>query len=100
MAQVLSAVPVHGLDPILAATEAALAVGKPSAEHVLYLLAQLKDQSQPRPPRVETALTLTEEPKADVDRYDRLRGTPAIKAVMPASPVLASIMMSGGVHVR
>jgi hypothetical protein len=100
MAQVLAAVPVHGLEAILAATEAALAMGKPSAEHVLYLLAQLKDKAQPQPARVETALTLNEEPKADVDRYDQLRATPAIKAVMLASPVLASLMMSGGVHVR
>ncbi len=100
MAQVLAAVPVHGLDSILAATEAALAVGKPSAEHVLYLLAQLKDQAQPRPPMVETALTLTEEPKADVDRYDQLRLTPAIQSVLLASPVLASLMMNGGAHVR
>jgi hypothetical protein len=49
---------------------------------------------------VETALTLTEEPKADVDRYDRLREMPAIKAIVLASPVLASLMMSGGPHVR
>ena len=100
MAQVLAAVPVHGLEAILAATEAALAVGKPSGEHVLYLLAQLKDQAQPKPPMVETALTLTEEPKADVDRYDQLRATPAIQSVLLASPVLASLMMTGGVHVR
>ena len=100
MAQVLAAVPVHGLDSILAATEAALAVGKPSAEHVLYLLAQLKDQAQPKPPTVETALTLAQEPRADVDRYDRLRIMPAVKAVMLASPVLALLMMNGGAHVR
>ena len=49
---------------------------------------------------VETALTLAEEPKADVDRYDQLRTAPAIKAVMLASPVLACLMMNGGVHVR
>jgi len=100
MAQVLAAVPVHGLEAILAATEAALAIGKPSAEQVLYLLAQLKDQAQPKPARVETALTLTEEPKADVDRYDRLRDAPTIKAVLLASPMLASLMMTGGTHVR
>ena len=100
MAQVLAAVALHGLDSILAATEAALAVGKPSAEHVLYLLAQLKDQAQPKPPTVETALTLAQEPRADVDRYDRLRIMPAVKAVMLASPVLALLMMNGGAHVR
>ena len=71
-----------------------------NAEHVLYLLAQLKDQAQPKPQQVETALTLLEEPRADVDRYDQLRTTSAIKTVMLASPVLASILMNGGVHVR
>jgi hypothetical protein len=100
MAQLLAAVPVHGLDTILCATEAALAVGKPSAEHVLYLLAQLKAQAQPIPPTVETALRLLDEPKADVDRYDQLRDSPAIKAVLMASPLLAILMMSGGSHVR
>jgi hypothetical protein len=100
MATFLSAVPIHGLQAILEATAAALSVGKPSAEHVLYLLAQLKDRAQPQPPMVETALKLAEEPKADVDRYDRLREMPAIKAIVLASPVLASLMMSGGPHVR
>ena len=75
-------------------------MGKPSAEHVLYLLAQLKERGQVKPPMVQTALTLTEEPKADVERYDRLREMPAIKAIVLASPVLASLMMSGGPHVR
>ena len=100
MAQVLAAVPVHGLEAILAATDAALAIGKPSAEHVLYLLAQLKDQAQPRPPMVETPLMLTEEPKADVDRYDRLRNAPTIKAALLAGLVLTSLMITGGDHVR
>jgi hypothetical protein len=49
---------------------------------------------------VETTLTLTEEPRADVDRYDQLRVTPAIQSVLLASPVLASLMMNGGAHVR
>lgn len=100
MATFLAAVPIHGLDAILEATAAALSVGKPSAEHVLYLLAQLKERRQAKPPMVETALTLTEEPKANVDRYDRLREMPAIKAILLASPVLTSMMMSGGPHVR
>lgn len=100
MAQVLAAVPVHGMDAILTATEAALAVGKPSAEHVLYLIAQLKDLAHPRPALVETGLTLREEPKANVDRYDRLRVTTSVKAVLLASPVLASLMRNGGAHVR
>ena len=100
MATLLAAVPIHGLDAIVAATEAALAVGKPSAEHVLYLLAQLKAKAPPPLPTVETTLTLSEEPKADVDRYDQLRIAPTVSAVLLASPILTVLMMNGGHHVR
>ena len=104
MATFLAVVPVHGLDAILVATEAALAIGKPTAEHVLYLLTQLKDKAQPPPPTVATTLMLTEEPKADVGRYDQLRTTPAVSAVLLASPALAAMLgalvMNGGQHVR
>jgi hypothetical protein len=111
---------VHGLEPILDATTAALALGKPSAEHVLYLLAQLKDRAQPAPPAVETALELTTEPVADVGRYDRLRSATVgntaintvIKSAVLSSPILTAVManvthgihainaMSGGPYVR
>jgi hypothetical protein len=89
-----------------------LAVGKPSAEHVLYLLAQLKDRAQPAPPAVETTLVLNTEPVADMDRYDRLRMNTVIKSVVLSSPILTAMMtnvaqginaisaMSGGTHVR
>ncbi len=75
MAQVLAAVPVHGLPAVLQAVEAALASGRPSAEHVLNVLARLRDvateiQAVDSPP-----LALREEPKADVGRYDTLRET-------------------------
>jgi transposase len=99
MAQLLAAVPVHGLDAVLAATQAALAVGKPSAEHVEYLVAQLKERNQPRPSRVETSLVLQEEPRADVDRYEQLRGTPVVKVILLASVALAPLL-NGGSHVR
>ena len=39
MAQVLAAVPVHGLEAVLVAAELALESGKPSGEHVLNVLA-------------------------------------------------------------
>ena len=100
MATLLAAVPVHGLGAILVTTEAALAVGKPSAEHVLYLLAQLKAKAQPPSPVVETTLKLVEEPKADADRYDELRITPSVGAVLLASPILTLLMLNGGHHVR
>ncbi len=74
MAQVLAAVPVHGLEAVLVAAEIALESGRPSGEHVLNVLARLKSPCGPPPAEVcATALALTEEPAADLDRYERLR---------------------------
>lgn len=76
MAQVLAAVPVHGLDAVLVAAELALEAGKPSGEHVLNVLARLKAPSEPAPlEAASTPLRLAVEPLANVQRYDRLRGT-------------------------
>ena len=41
MAQVLAAVPIHGLEAVLVAVELALDAGRPSAEHMLNLLPRL-----------------------------------------------------------
>ncbi len=74
MAQVLAAVPVHGLEPVLVAAELALETGRPSAEHVLNVLARLKDATPTAAPLPATGTpALREEPRADVQRYDRLR---------------------------
>jgi len=76
MAQVLAAVPIHGLEAVLVATKLALEAGKPSAEHVLNVLARLKSEgSASNTGKVQTALTLKEEPQANVARYDVLRTT-------------------------
>jgi transposase len=76
MAQVLAAVPLHGVDAVLGAAKAALQSGRPSGEHVLNVLARLK--SPPLAPAELRAapLALSEEPAADVDRYERLRSGP------------------------
>jgi hypothetical protein len=58
MAQVLAAVPVHGLEPVLVAAERALESGKPSGEHVLNVLARLKAGSQAEVAAARTPLTL------------------------------------------
>ena len=71
MAEVLAAVPKFGLEAVLVAVELALESGRPSAEHVLNLLARLHEG--PPPDRVETALTVTTAPLADTARYDHLR---------------------------
>jgi transposase len=74
MAQVLSAVPLHGLDAVLAAIELALQVGRTSGEHVLNTLAHLKDQARAMVlDPVDTPLTLQTPPQANVLRYDSLR---------------------------
>lgn len=77
MAQVLAAVPVHGLEPLLVAVELALESGRPSAEHVLNVLARLKESSAHPPAGPQDQLPrLNEEPRADMQRYDSLRDTP------------------------
>ncbi|NEX60952.1 IS21 family transposase [Noviherbaspirillum galbum] len=72
MAQVLSAVPVHGLDAVLVAVELALESGRPSGEHVINVLGRLKGLP-PEETIVSTPLRLKEEPVANVDRYEQLR---------------------------
>ncbi len=74
MAQVLSAVPLHGLEAVLAAIEMALQAGRVSAEHVLHTLAHLKDRQRTEVVgEVATPLALQTPPLANVTRYDSLR---------------------------
>jgi len=72
MAQVLAAVPVHGLEAVLVAVELVLESGVPNGEHVLNVLARLNEPVV-TVESVVTALSLTYEPQANVDRYDALR---------------------------
>ena len=55
MAQVLVAVNLHGLEAVLVATELALQAGRVSAEHVLNVMARLKE---PAPARLEISTPL------------------------------------------
>lgn len=71
MAQVLAAVPQHGLEAVLVAVDLVLESGRPSAEHVLNVLARLREG--PPPESVSTALTVGELPTTDTSRYDALR---------------------------
>jgi hypothetical protein len=72
MAQVLAAVPTAGLDAVLVSVSLVLESGAVSAEHVLNVLARLS--AAPTPEQVETALQVSEPPRADTGRYDSLRG--------------------------
>ena len=71
MAQVLSVIPDHGLEAVLDAVRNALESGRPSGEHVLNVLGRIKQT--PAAESITTALTLKEEPQANVSRYERLR---------------------------
>jgi transposase len=71
MARVLMAVPTHGVDAVLVAVELVLESGRPSADHVLNVIARLTDG--PPAPSVATALTVDTAPLADPHRYDALR---------------------------
>ena len=71
MSQVLSAVARAGLETVLVAVELVLESGVVSLEHVLNVLARLNQV--PVPDKVETLLTVREEPLADTARYDGLR---------------------------
>ncbi len=51
-----------------------LEAGGVSKQHVLNLLSRLLEASPPAPIDTPEGLTLLDEPKADVHRYDHLRG--------------------------
>ncbi|MDB5800592.1 MAG: integrase core domain protein [Rhodocyclales bacterium] len=71
MADVLAAIPHHGLEAVLVAVELALEAGRPSGEHVLNVLARLKQPAAL--PLDVSPIALSEEPMANVHRYDHLR---------------------------
>jgi len=71
MALVLAAVPNHGVEAVQVAVELALEAGRPSADHVLNVLARLQAPSRQVEPAA-TSLSLQEEPQANVQRYDTL----------------------------
>jgi transposase len=74
MAQVLSLVPVHGVDTVLVAVELALEAGRPSIDHVLNVVNRLKDRPPPSAEVIENErLSLDVQPTANVGRYDFLR---------------------------
>jgi len=77
MAEVLAAVPQAGLEAVLVAVEVVLESAAPSgsisAEHVRNVLARLTAPAAPE--QAQTSLQLSEPPRADTARYDRLRPT-------------------------
>ena len=94
MVDVLARVPRHGVDAVQMAVEWALEANTPSREHVFNLLSRL--ESPQSPPPLVTALALTEEPKADVARYDTLRSlvpwTAVLSLLLPLWPEVAHVV--------
>jgi len=76
MVDILSLVLHHDEQAVLCAVELALEAGVPTKTHVLNLLHRLIDSKNGNPPRIDApqALELRREPKANVARYDALRG--------------------------
>jgi transposase len=91
MADILGCVPTHGLDDVLVAVELAMEGRNPSRENVFNLLARLKEPRAPDGIVAPQALTLTEEPKADVARYDALRIIVPLTPILPALEILAEV---------
>ena len=74
MVEILSLVLHHDEQAVVCAVELALDSGTVSKQHVLNILSRLLDERPP--PQVEppARLTLLEEPRANVTRYEDLRG--------------------------
>jgi hypothetical protein len=75
MVEILALVLHHDEQAVLCAVEMALAAGLPTKTHILNLLHRLVDGKAPTVPPINApqALSLTREPRADVERYDTLR---------------------------
>ena len=76
MVDILALVLHHDEQAVLAAVELALAEGVATKTHVLNILHRLIDGKTTDGPSIDTpqALILRREPKANVERYDGLRG--------------------------
>jgi hypothetical protein len=75
MVDILALVLQHDEQTVLAAVELALEDGAPAKTHILNVLHRLIDGKPTSIPPVATpqGLTLSQEPRADVERYDALR---------------------------
>ncbi len=76
MVEILALVLHHDEQAVLCAVEVALEAGVPTKTHILNLLHRLVDGKETAVALIDApqALTLRQEPKANVARYDTLRG--------------------------
>ena len=87
MVEILALVLQHDEQAVLCAVEMALSAGVPTKTHVLNLLHRLVDGKAPTVPPIDApqALVLAKEPRADVERYDALRGAELAREARNAS---------------
>jgi transposase len=87
MVEILALVLHHDEEAVLCAVELALNAGAPTKTHILNLLHRLIDGKSPIASAVEPpqALTLSQEPRADVERYDALRNEETTQGARHAS---------------
>ena len=87
MVEILALVLQHEEQSVLCAVEMALSDGAPTKTHILNLLHRLVDGKTASPPTVDApqALSLTREPRANVDRYDALRDETVAREARHAS---------------
>jgi hypothetical protein len=75
MADVLALVLQHSEADIERAIDEALKVDMPSKQHVINCLNRQTSQTAPAPIAASQRLTLRQEPQANTQRYDQLRGS-------------------------
>ncbi len=75
MADVLALVLQHSESDVERAINEALKAGMPSKQHVINCLNRQTEQVRPDPLVTSDQLTLHQEPQANTQRYDQLRGT-------------------------
>ena len=87
MVEILALVLQHDEQAVLCVVEMALSAGVLTKTHVLSLLHGLVDGKAPSVPPVDAppTLVLSKEPRADVERYDALRGKALTREARHAS---------------
>jgi transposase len=87
MVEILALVLQHDEEAVLCAVEMALDAGVPTKTHVLNLLHQLVDGKPATNLTIDApqALVLAKEPRANVERYDALRGASGERQARHAS---------------
>jgi ABC-type dipeptide/oligopeptide/nickel transport system ATPase subunit len=96
---ILAAIPLEGLEAVIAACEMALQANVITSDYVLNLLSRAKPQPKVIPVALPQDLQLKTEPQANTMRYDQLLKNPTAKSlavVMAAAALAAQAMLEVG----